>query len=256
MKNTFLLTLTIALVSCGSDGDSASNRYTAAFTDSAVSSFVQSSGVAKTEKPLQEQAIEIVMPSAYAASGNISCILNESVSFDIDLVSPFTDVDVSTTCSSSIIIDIRRALLASMENKRIIRVDSSGNRGSHIEIIQLNPTINFWNQYRNVLTNTPDNEATLGVDESSECKDMWTISSTGTVSIAYDSVNSTGTEGQCTYNEDGANEAERIQNYTKQLPFKFENGRFVLDGTGTGNFNSPGDTVYFCIDDNSDNACD
>ena len=85
---------------------------------------------------------------------------------------------------------------------------------------------------------------------------MYTIASTGTVTISYDSVNATGTEGECTYNESGANETERNQNYTKDLPFKFENGRFVLDGTGTGNFDTPSDIVYFCIDDNSDNTCD
>lgn len=140
MKNlivTLLMAVSSALLTgCGSEGGGvvSGNKYTGVFSDSSVTSFTQTGGVALRKPSVPEKAINLIIPSAYAATGNISCFIGESVSFSADALG--NTVNIDTTCSTSIDLSIRQQLLESMESSNLTRIGATAVKLSLCKCVQ------------------------------------------------------------------------------------------------------------------------
>jgi len=126
MKRLMILTLALLITGCnggssGSGGVAGSSLVSGAFSDASVTNFSQTSGIAKLNKSVPSQMIELVIPSAHAGGGNISCISGEAISFQMDALG--NTVNVNTTCAAITTVDlaIRVGLLESMDNSAIQR---------------------------------------------------------------------------------------------------------------------------------------
>lgn len=187
MKNIFLLTLGLVLVSCGSDGDSASDdKYVGSISDTTIVSLTQdSSSIAKT---IPEKAVELVIPSAYAASGEIRCFSGADVnleivlSFDVDTnvpiyVAPNT-ISVDTTCSNDINKDIRVSMLNALGNKTLLlkgnSVNDKTNSGKYLH-------------FGNSVVGTKITYATASSGRTAEgCYERMSFNTDGTLDISHD----------------------------------------------------------------------
>lgn len=121
MKNyaTFLcfIAFPLVLTSCGgSSGPSsqgATSKVELSFSDTAVSNFNQLSGVAKLS-PLQ-QSLELILASAFAGGGNISCLTGTDISLQMDALGNTVSIDTTCTSASGIETAIRAGLLESFD---------------------------------------------------------------------------------------------------------------------------------------------
>lgn len=124
-----MLLLGLILTGCGdgSTSQGGSSTITSTFSDTAVSNFSQTSGVAKASQG--EKLINFVIPKAYAGGGDISCISGSDISFQMDALGQTVSID--TTCSSAagIEISIRAGLLESFDGKKLEPTVSEANYG-------------------------------------------------------------------------------------------------------------------------------
>ncbi len=242
MKYVMLLSSLLVLASCGSDsGKSVSNGVRSQiFSDSAVTSFQQTGGVALNKPSL----IDAVLPTAYAVSGNISCVEGAPVAFQLDALG--NTIQVNTTCNSRVDLSIRQGLLASLASKRMLIYHAGGGDvRSQARVLTFGSAGSFWGSYGNIEAGSSPN-----------CKDKYTFSETnGTVTIEHDAAASTtaGAVTQTCLNAEfvGATAAD----YKKVIPFRFIDGKLQFDGTGTGNFVDGNDLVKACIS-SSGTICD
>lgn len=116
----------------------------------------------------------------------------------------------------------------------------------------------MYSTYLGVNSNLGDNPATPTIDES-QCKDKYTISQAdGTITITVDNtaLPTNATAEDCAYAEtDTDGDGQKLDQYTKVLPYRFYNGKLQLDGNNN-DFVADSDLVEFCIDQNQDNTCD
>ena len=134
MKNIIGLSLTLLLASCGSDEAAklagAGATLNSTFTDSTITAFEQTSNVASNSK---FNIQNIFMPSAVAATGNISCVTGTNVDFSITGLQS-TIIDVTAPCSNADAIDfkIRGKLLETLKNKKIFKEVSEQGKDTTI----------------------------------------------------------------------------------------------------------------------------
>ncbi len=233
---------TIALVGC-SDSNKSSNAGTLrkqTFSDSSVTAFTQTSGVA-INKP---SMMDYLMNRAYAIDGNISCINGNAVSFDLTALG--NNVQIETTCGDGVELSIRQGLLESMAGKRLLMYWGGGHdtRGDN-RSITFNPTTSFWGTYDK-----------LEAGSKTGCKDKLTFDqATGTVTIENDSVNS---DPLPSHNNQDCLDSEKpgatAEDYKKVLNFRFKNGK--LEMHSNKNFPQDDDINQFCIDEDANNQCD
>lgn len=245
MKGLMTCSLLLTLVACqGKSGSGSPSVYTGTFSDTAVSSFEQTGGLAKY-KP---SAFEMVIPSAYAAEGSIRCVQNTPVTFDV--IALGANLQIEANCDNNIDLSIRKDLLRSLAGKRLLMNRGGGADAKPLlRVINFRPDATFWGIYDNVVAGHSNN----GQNEQN-CRDKFTFDeATGTVTIAYDNLASTAdTHQACLDNEfPGATEDD----YKIVLAFRFKNGLLEMDPEGT-DFEDNGDYINFCIDDNSDSQCD
>lgn len=216
------------------------------FSDSAVTSFQQVGGVVINRPSL----IEKLFSSAYAISGNIRCVEDAPVAFELDALG--NTVQVDTICNSNMDLNIRRKLLESMAGKRILMEYGGGHdTRSEGRVITFNAIGSFWSTYDNIVSgaqNTGHNEHL--------CKDKMTFDqATGQVTIEHDVLSSllagTDTTQDCLNSEFvGATEAD----YKKILNYRFKDGKLEFDEGLDFTINN--DYNRFCIDNNADGMCD
>lgn len=236
MRSIFLTTFLFILYSCGSDDSSGggNTNYTGTFSDTAITNFTQTSGIAKTNP---NKALELLIPTSYAATGNISCIIGESVSFSIDTtigsVSNTTDVD--TTCSNSIDLSIRRGLLESLKDLALYRtVTDASYKNGLWNLISSGPNAGSYSY--GFVWNLPYQIKTL----ATPCFDLYTFDKdSGLVEIKPDFTNN---GGSCLCNDsDMGNPSHPSYNSdcrTVSASFRFLGGSMELDLTGANNFDS------------------
>jgi hypothetical protein len=216
------------------------------FSDSAVTSFLQVGGVVINRPSL----IGKLFSSAYAISGNIRCVEDAPVAFELDALG--NTVQVDTNCNSNMDLNIRRKLLESMAGKRILMEYGGGHdTRSEGRVITFNNIGSFWGTYDNIVSgaqNTGHNEHL--------CKDKMTFDqATGQVTIEHDVTNSliagTDTTQDCLNSEFvGATEVD----YKKILNYRFKDGKLEFDEGVDFTINN--DYNRFCIDNNVDGLCD
>jgi hypothetical protein len=216
------------------------------FSDNAVTSFQQVGGVVINRPFL----IDKLFSSAYAISGNIRCVEDAPVSFELDALG--NTVQVDTYCNSNMDLNIRRKLLESMAGKRILMEYGGGHdTRSEGRVITFNTVGSFWSTYDNIVSgaqNTGHNEHL--------CKDKMTFDqATGQVTIEHDVTSSliagTDTTQDCLNSEFvGATEAD----YKKILNYRFKDGMLEFDEGLDFTINN--DYNRFCIDNDSDGLCD
>ncbi len=236
------ISLSMFLVSCGDNGSSSSSTGTvreAIFSDSSVTSFTQTGGVASHKSSI----LNYIVGSAYAVSGNIRCVNGASVSFELDALG--NTVQVDTTCNSNIDLSIRQGLLESMAGKRLIMYHAGGgNALSQNRAVIFNASGSFWTTYENINAGGVAN-----------CKDKLTFDqATGTVTIENDSaasITAGATVQDCLDSEFVGATAE---DYKNELKFRFKDGKLEMHGNDA--FPNDADLVQWCIDQNSDSVCD
>lgn len=250
MKKLLLFVTVIGLTSCGSDSDSGQSKFTGTFSDSSVSSFSQTSGIAKTISP-----IEIIVPTAYAASGDISCLRGESVSFEA--VALGETIDINTTCSDALDLAIRRKLLEAFISKSMhVEMHEHGNANAQ--------TITFPASVSDSNTMTVD---VMGVGNgvSSNCGAKYEFNlSTGTVKVYIDGANTVGNgiNSAC-----GSGASDFVNGFEQQIQFRFKEGKveFNMDNETTfdstasdtgGGVSSNASYARWCLDANTDSTCD
>lgn len=234
-KNILLVGLLMNLASCGSDGGGATDgngKYTGVFSDSAVSNFQQTSGVAKSNS---ERVLNLVISSAYAGTGSISCIVGETISLSMDALSNTVNMDV--TCNTLVDRSIRRNLLKSMDGiaiKRTISDASFKNGALDFRAGGSNGGFAFNTNYKVVAIwkdAVVDGGNNDGVMDSNEvCYERYTFASNGTVSIAPHADNTT----QNTNN--GSLNCAVTGAYNDSASFRFKDGALELDLTYKNNF--------------------
>lgn len=252
IKSDYFLCFTIlALFGCsGGSGSSPSTSTSEVrsqiFSDSAVTSFEQTGGVAINKPSLMDK----VFASAYAVSGNISCVEDAPVSFELTALG--NDVQVDTTCDAGIDLSIRQGLLESMAGKRILMYYGGGHdTRSEGRAIMFNAIGSFWGTYGNIpagLSNQGNNEQ--------HCKDKLTFNqTTGQVTIEHDVTASliagVDTTQDCLNSEfPGATLAD----YKHVLNFRFKDGKLEMHSNNA--FPMDSDINQFCIDQDANGICD
>lgn len=230
MNMVILALVTTMVVGCGADGKGASgsSKISKTFSDSSVTSFTQTSGIAKTN---QEKLMNLIISSAYAATGSISCLSGESVSFDVDTTigSTSNTTTVNTTCSENIDLDIRRGLLEGLDQMAIYRTatDASYKKG----------LLNFKNTgaVGSFQWSTNYQVKTL----ATPCYDVYSFNKTnGTVTIKPDFANNAGCLCDDANKGDPNHGSYNADCKTVSASFRFINGTMELDLTGSANFNS------------------
>lgn len=210
--NLALLISTIGLVSCGSDsGSTQQTKVSGIFSDSAVTNFQQTSGIAKVDK--SDKVLNFVLPTAYAGSGNISCLSGEAIGFSMDALG--NSVNVSSTCSSVSVIDkdIRINLLKSMNGKKMRRTVTEADYNGDDAFLDFSGSFQF-----NVGYDVPRNAGL-------PCKETYTFKADGTVTVsALDQGGQTANGSAC----GGA--------YTDTISFQFANGYLEFDLSAQRNF--------------------
>lgn len=218
-KQILLITMVaLTLVGCGKDGTSGTGKVEFIFSDSAVSNFSQTSGIAKIEKSSPQQMMEIVIPSAYAGEGNVSCLPGESISFTMDALN--NNIDVTSTCSSTSTIDkdIRVGLLKSMNGYKMRRTVTEATYNGNDAVLNFSGGFSFGTAY------------TVPRNGGLPCTETYTFNSDGTVSVA--AIDQSGVDTSGTHNTacGGA--------YTSTISFRFANGYLEFDLSGSRNFST------------------
>ena len=283
MKHSIILILTtILLASCGSDsGSSGTGKVSGTFSDNAVTSFTQTGGLAKAH---QERLRELIIPSAYAASGTYSCISGDTAVFDATVFS--TNYVLQVVCNSNMETKIRAALLETMELKKmLIEVSEQGKSRSPITLpVVSSNSMSVFLENTKVYLGSCSNTA---IKKGPLCTggDTWTPSagydssvnncfsqvvfdlSKGTV-IERVSAGTTGLAGQAGSQNVNCSSGgtDYTSGFTADRHFRFKDGKLEFDfntsptflsGTVNGN-GVPTNTDYerWCIDDNEDGTCD
>ena len=233
---TTILTIliTFQLTGCGSDDGASgggSGLVTATFSDTSVTNFSQTSGVAKLQRNLPQQAIELIIPSAYAAGGSISCLSGEAISFQMDALGNTVTVDSTCTSFTAIDLAIRRGLLASMDGiaiKRTVTDASFKNGAMDFRTAGTVGSFSWDTGYRVMSINDANGDTTTG----DNCYDTYTfVSSTGKLTIGPDA---------------GASDASCLCVTTPShadcqldtVSFRFANGTMELDLTNSDNYDT------------------
>jgi hypothetical protein len=206
----FIIFSLIGLVSCGGDS-SQSNKVDVLFSDNAVSHFSQTSGIAKVQKT----PLDLIISSAIAGGGNISCITGESVGFTMDAMG--NTVNINSTCSYEVGADIRRGLLKSMDGLKLRRTVTEASYNGNDAILDFSGGF-LW-----------DTAYTVPRNAGLPCVETYTFHRTsGTISVAasdQSAVDTSGTHGQLC---GGA--------FTDTVSFRFSNGYLELDLSNSQNF--------------------
>lgn len=238
IKTISLGAVLLTLASCGSDGGSATSttssgdKVTGVFSDSAVSNFQQTSGIAKTN---MEKVGELIIASAYAGTGSISCFSGETVSFQMDALSNTVTMDIS--CAKDIDSRIRRNLLKSMDGIAIKRTvsdasfkngaldfrPSGSNGGFQFNVAYKVPAI-----WKDSIADGGNNDGQ--VDANEICYERYLFVSNGTVSIAPHADNTTQNANN------GSLHCATGLSYNDSASFRFKDGALELDLTYTNNF--------------------
>lgn len=243
MKITTCLMLGISMIAItGCSGDSspaASTVRSQIFSDTAVTAFTQTAGVAKNKPSFIDNAFN----SAYAVDGNIRCVEGAPVSFQLDALG--NTVQIDTTCNAQVDLTIRQGLLQSMAGKRMLQYWAGGHDATaEGRVLTFNAVGSFWGTYDNIEAGS-----------AAGCKDKLTFDEeTGSVTIENDAMNYGGvaTNQACL---DAEFPGATANDYKRVLPFRFKDGKLQLDGTGTGNFVDGNDLVKICIS-SAGNVCD
>jgi len=224
----------------GNSSSSASKTRAQIFSDSSVTAFSQTAGVALSKPTFMDN----LLGRAYAIDGNISCVEGAPVSFSLDAFG--NTVMVDTSCNSSIDLSIRQGLLESLAGKTLI-AEIGGCPGCNIlgqgRILNFNSVGSFWGTYDNVVSGG-----------SANCKDKYTFDqATGSVTIEHDvasSVAAGAVSQDCLDNEfPGAT----LDDYKQILNFRFINGKMEFDLET--DFEDNGDYNRWCIKSVATNTC-
>lgn len=293
MKSLFVLLTAFVFVSCnsGSGGSSSSaspdgSRVSTSISDSTLISFEQTAGVASYRPSFMDNFVA----RAYAADGNINCYSGDPVSFDMDLQigATITDLQVDTTCGGDVELDIRREMLAALDNHiMILEVAGVGDVGPDY-------TLDFKNNngigFRFDVPH-PTLEA-MYLDGANEwpCKvDYIFKKDTGEVQISigvddFDWSFASLAVNQNTNNSPVGSVCDVTVGIHRTPDFRFKNGKIEMDESGTKQFSPKGCAKYsggnvveynesgdgfgscptgyestyerWCIDDDLDGNCD
>jgi hypothetical protein len=220
---------TIALAGCSSDKKASSVREQV-FSDTAVTAFTQTAGVAINKPSLMDK----IIPSAYAIDGNIRCVEGAPVSFQLDALG--NTVQVDTTCNAGIDLSIRQGLLESLAEKQMLMYwGGGGDTTGQGRVFTFNAVGSFWSTYDGIGSG------------NAGCEDKLTFNqAAGTITIEHDKATGGKTTQQCL---DAEFKDATAEDYKQVLPFRFINGEMQL-GIGDNDFSKPNDLVKVCITDN------
>ena len=226
-----LMVISLVVTSCSGSNPATSQSgavRSSVFSDTAVTSFEQTGGVASNKTNLLDK----VLNTANAIDGNIRCVEGAPVSFELDALG--NTVQIDTTCNSKMDLSIRQGLLESMAGKRMLQYWAGGqNARPQGRVFTFNSIGSFWSTYDNIEAGS-----------SPGCKDKLTFDqSTGTITIEHDSVNSSTASQTCL---DSEFVGATANDYKKVLPFRFIDGTMQF-GTGTNDFSEGDDLVKLCI---------
>lgn len=222
-----------ALTGCGDEAGQAV-KISQTFSDSAVTSFQQTSGLAKSNF---EKASELIVNSAYAGTGAISCMSGEAVSFQIAALG--NTVNLNTSCGPLIDLSIRRGLLQSMDGiaiKRTVSDASYKNGAMDFRAGGSNGGFSFDVGYK-VVAIWKDALASGGnndgiVDSNEICYERYTFNANGSVTIAPHADNTTQNTNNASLG------CAVVGAYDDTANFRFKDGALELDLTYTNNFDS------------------
>lgn len=256
----FAIITTILLTSCGSDSaGGGSGIVSGTFTDSTVSSFTQTSNVAKNKI---EHLGEIIIPSAYAASGAIKCATGATVDFSLIGLGG-TNIDVTTECDniSNVDLKIRASLLGSLINKKMFREVTE--QGKNTTVFTMPATAAGMATGISVVNNKGD----TATWDFRNCYDLWQFNlTTGVVTITNDGTEGSGNNAACNTDKGSGANTDYSVGFSTEVRFRFIDGKVefnvdnettfepgTIDGSGV-----PSNISYarWCIDDNSDGTCD
>lgn len=233
LKRLAIIGLLIGMVGCGDDSSSGTpTKISETFTDSAVTNFQQTSGIAKSNL---EKASELIIPSAYAGTGSISCISGEVAGFQMDALG--NTVDMAVICGSDVDYKIRRNLLKSMDGisiKRTISDASYKNGAIDFTTSGTNGGFSFNTNYRviaiwkDALADGGNNDGV--VDDNELCYERYVFASSGTVSIAPHADNTAQN------NANASLHCAVSGDYNDSASFRFKDGALELDLTYSNDF--------------------
>lgn len=249
--------LTLLLISCGDSGGGTSSQgdstlYSGVFNDNAVTSFSQNGGVASR---MPKKAMEFIIPSVYAASGTISCLIGEDTSFQA--VALGETVDIDTSCSTTIDLSIRRELLKAFVSKTM-RVEMHEHGNANAQDISFPATTDVENKMTVNVMGVGN-----GVDSNCGAKYEFNLTS-GVVRLYVDAANTVG-NGINAACASGANDF--VNGFEQQIQYRFKDGKveFNMDNETTfdtaasdtgGGVSSNPSYARWCVDNNTDGTCD
>lgn len=288
---TFILTMAIAITACkggsgGGGGDSSSGIVDTSFSDVTVSNFQQLTGVAQ----LKPKWHEYLISPAYAGGGDIRCVSGESISISMDVVlgADTNNLLIDSTCGSSVVLDIRRKMLESLDGHKLMRELSGAGEG-------IDYVLDFTSGFEYGVPYTVfETEKTVAA-VTRDCFLDYTFNiSTG--SLSMDTVNSSAQKARdrnraannamgVTNPHDGSVGCYAQPDTFASVNFRFKDGKIELDQSSSGNFSPNGcalwvgdsisdykenglgdgtcpdagyDSTYerWCVDDNTDGTCD
>lgn len=226
----FLGFVTLALVGCkGGSSSEGSSKTEYIFSDASVTRFEQTGGIAQVERGMFER---VLLPSAYAASGNVSCLRDEVVSFQADALG--NTINIETTCKSSemLDLDIRQALLESLDGHKLRRTvfgqnptpcDSTGD-------CFIDFTSGFvWGQ-------------PYEIQAHNGCHEQYTFYADGRVVIDKSS--------------QGGDVSSCDPNYPETANFRFREALMEYDFGSTRFENGSPDYERWCLDNDNNEVCD
>lgn len=250
------------LMSCSKGGGSpevtaSKIKISKTFSDSTVTNFTQTGGVASVDKRWFEYIIE----RAYAGTGDISCFDGQSITVDMDITlgSTTSPLIVDSTCGSDVELDIRRKMLSALDgHKMILEVAGQGSVGVNF-ILDFTQAEGF--QF-DVPYLTYEEDVTHNAVTRSCYMDYTFNSSNGTVS---NNTKSTTYNGRALELNELSNTAMGIGNPNstnngcksddeeyRNASFRFKDGKIELDESGTDRFSPNG----CALRDGSENIID
>lgn len=153
-KNALFL-ITLLLQSCG-EKSSSDKKINLDFQDSTVESITQTNGAVSHLK----KVIGYFLDTAYAGGGKVVCDSGEEISLNIKMVDN-EEINLTTICDSDLELKIRRKLLISLNNHKLMRVLSGASTGSEYILDFSNDGFAFDKPFRvKEFTDTyPDNQS-------------------------------------------------------------------------------------------------
>lgn len=259
-----LIVLSFILTGCGSDDGASSGGtsiITGTFSDSAVSNFEQTSGVAKMTVP--EKTLEFVIPTAYAGGGAVRCVSGEAISFQMDALSNTVNIDTTCGTYSNIELAIRKRLLESMDGISLKRTmtDASYKDGA-IDFTSGGASGGFhWNDGNSGTTDDlyvvkdmddcngsgGDLYAVYSFDRSTGKVTMYTLMNAGTIPTALGK----SSAADCAAVTGGTDaDGDGLEDSPSNASFRFKDGTLELDLSGSnifevtrGSVNGDGTTI-------------